>query len=273
MRFAFVVSRALGYHIPNLFDSNESFHDFDKALGLLEQNGFDGVELNLNFHDQSRLSRIKDCIKSHGLRLSGVGTGLVYARDNLSLTDSERSKRERAIAIVEKLIEFASDEKAPVIIGLIRGAGKLHVEEASVYLRDSLKECDSVAQRHGVRMALEAINRYETPLLNAADEVSTFIKNTKLDATGILLDTFHMNIEEGSIEETIREYFSEVIHFHIADSNRWPPGFGHLRIEELLHLLQDLGYHGWVSAETLPKPSSAEAVTATASFLRAHRFM
>lgn len=273
MRFAFVVSRALGYHIPNLFDSDESFEDFDKALELLEQNGFDGVELNLNLHDQNRLARIEDCIKSHGLRLSSVGTGLIYARDNLSFTDSESSKRERAISIVKKLIEFASGEKAPVIIGLIRGAGKLDIGEASVYLRDSLMECDSVAHRNGVRMALEAINRYETPLLNAADEVSIFIRNGKLDATGILLDTFHMNIEERSIEETIRRYFSEVVHFHIADSNRWPPGFGHMKIEDSLRLLQDLGYDGWVSAETLPKPNNAEAVRATASFLRTHRFM
>ena len=273
MHFSFLVSSALGYQIPKLFDSNESFEEFDKALDLLKQHGFDGVELNLNLHDEDKLARIRNSIKKRELRLSSVGTGLVYAQDKLSFADSERSKREKAISIVKKLIEFASEEEASVIIGLIRGSGQLEVGQALAQFRQSTVECDSVAHQHGVRMALEAINRYETPLLNSAGEVSAFIKSAKLTSTGLLLDTFHMNIEEQAIETTIRRFCSEIVHFHIADSNRLPPGYGHLKIEEYLSLLQDQGYDGWVSAETLPLPSNAEAVKATADFLRRYHFI
>ncbi len=273
MHFSFLVSSALGYQIPKLFDSNESFEEFDKALDLLKQHGFDGVELNLNLHDEDKLARIRNSIKKRELRLSSVGTGLVYARDKLSFADSERSKREKAISIVKELIEFASEEEASVIIGLIRGSGQLEVGQALAQFRQSTVECDSVARQHGVRMALEAINRYETPLLNSAGEVSAFIKSAKLTSTGLLLDTFHMNIEEQAIETTIRRFCSEIVHFHIADSNRLPPGYGHLKIEEYLSLLQDQGYDGWVSAETLPHPSNAEAVKATADFLRRYHFI
>jgi len=83
----------------------------------------------------------------------------------------------------------------------------------------------------------------------------------------------HMNIEERSIKETLREHRSKLVHFHIADSNRWPPSYGHLRAEEHVRLLQESNYEGWVSGETLPKPSSIEAVEATAKFLRSHKLM
>jgi sugar phosphate isomerase/epimerase len=136
-----------------------------------------------------------------------------------------------------------------------------------------LIECDSIAGHYGTQIALEALNRYETPFLNTARDVSSFIESSKLTSTGILLDTFHMNIEEQSIEETISNYISKIVHFHIADSNRWPPGYGHLKIENLLGLLKESGYDGWVSAETLPMPSSIEAVRDTSKFLRLHHFM
>ena len=103
--------------------------------------------------------------------------------------------------------------------------------------------------------------------------MAALIEEERLAATGLLLDTFHMNIEEASIEETIRKYASRIAHFHIAESNRWPPGHGHLRLEQHMRLLEELGYDGWVSAETLPKPDNASAVADTAQFLRTHNFI
>lgn len=270
MRFAFVVSSGLGYQISNLFQA-ENCEEFEQALECLRENGFDGVELNLHFDDKRRLSKIKDSIRRSGLKLAAVGTGLVYGHEKLSFTNSDQNDRTRALSIVRQLLEFASSENASLIIGSVRGLAE--TKDAPTHLRDCLVECDAVAKRYGTRIALEAINRYETKFLNNASEVSAFIESSKLDSTGILLDTFHMNIEEQSIEETIRANKSRLVHFHIADSNRWPPGYGHLKIEDSLYLLRDLGYDGWVSAETLPKPNSIKAVKATAEFLRTHHFI
>jgi sugar phosphate isomerase/epimerase len=273
MRFAFVISSGLGYQIPNLFETEDSFEQFEKALECLRENDFDGVELNLHFDDNRRLSKIRDSISQSGLKLAAVGTGLVYILDELSFTNPDPNKRARALSIVKQLVEFASEENASVVIGLVRGGGQCEAKDAVTHLRDCLAECDSAARRCGTRIALEAINRYETGFLNTASEVSAFVESSKLNSTGILLDTFHMNIEEQSLEETIRAYRPRLVHFHIADSNRWPPSYGHLKIEDSLHLLNDLGYDGWVSAETLPKPSSIEAVRTTAKFLKGHHFM
>jgi sugar phosphate isomerase/epimerase len=273
MHFAFVVSSGLGYHIPGLFQTNSSFLEFEVALQSLKEHGFTGVELNLHFDDQHVLSSIRESINQQGLRLAAVGTGSIYVKNRCSFTELDSAKRRRALRVVKGLLRFASSEQAVVVIGLVRGAPSGKIQAASKPLREALVECDRAATEYGAHIALEAINRYETPLLNTAEDVAAFIEEQRLNATGILLDTFHMNIEEASMEETIRKYISRIAHFHIADSNRWPPGNGHLRVEEQLKLLEGLGYTGWVSAETLPKPDNTGAVADTADFLRTHNFI
>lgn len=273
MRYAFVVSSGLGYQIPRLFQNDSSFLEFDKVLAFLREQGFTGVELNLDSDEQSALSRIRESINHQGLQLAAVGTGLVYAQRGLSFTDLDPAKRGKALAVVKGLLRFASSEHAVVVIGLVRGAPSGDIDAASKLLRETLVECDQAAKEYGGRIALEAINRYETPLLNTARDAIKVIQEERLAATGLLLDTFHMNIEEVSPNETIREFASKIVHFHIADSNRWPPGHGHLKLDDALHVLEESGYQGWVSAEVLPKPSNIEAVKATARFLRTHDLM
>jgi sugar phosphate isomerase/epimerase len=273
MRGAFVVSSGLGYQIPGLFQDDSSFFEFERALQCLKKHGFTGVELNLDSDEQRVLSKIRHSINQQGIQLAAVGTGLIYAKNKLSFTDFDPAKRRKALAVVKGLLGFASGEHAIVVIGLVRGVPPGEIEAATKLLREGLVECDRAATEYGARIALEAINRYETPLLNTARDVVAVIEEERLAATGLLLDTFHMNIEEASMEETIRKYISRIAHFHIADSNRWPPGHGHLKVEDSLRLLEALGYDGWVSAETLPRPDNARAVVDTAHFLRTHNFL
>jgi sugar phosphate isomerase/epimerase len=73
---------------------------------------------------------------------------------------------------------------------------------------------------------------------------------------GLLLDTFHMNIEEPSIEASIRAAGDRIFHFHVADSNRWHPGAGHLDFGQILSALRHTGYTGYVSGEFMPVPDA-----------------
>jgi len=82
------------------------------------------------------------------------------------------------------------------------------------------------------------------------------IERVGADNFGLLLDTFHMNIEEPSIEESIRTCGDRIFHFHVADSNRWPPGAGHLDFMSVLETLFETGYDGWVSGEFMPVPDA-----------------
>jgi len=272
MRFSFVVSAGLGYRIPDLFETGTSFTEFQRALKLLRQQGFSGVEINLGTTEPKTLSKILESIRREGLPLAAIGTGMLYLKRGYSFTARNPTKRRRAIAAVKDLIQFASKEHAILILGLIRG-GTSVVSKAANPLCQALVECDGTASEYEVQLALEAINRYETSQLNTATDAAQVIHDEKLRSTGLLLDTFHMNIEEPSIEETIRKRHEMISHFHIADSNRWSPGRGHLHLEHVLGSLDELGYRGWASAEVLPNPDNASVVIETAAFLRDNNFL
>jgi len=273
MRFSYVVSAGLGYKIENLFHNESSFDEFGKALRTVKEHGFEGVELNLGFDDDNRLRRIKNAIDQTGLEIAAVGTGMVYVKEHLSFTESEPERRSKALAIVKNLIQFASEKHAALVVGLVRGAPSQPDKTTYDRMRENLNLCDKMAHENHVTLALEAINRYETSLVNTASEAAQIIEEEKLASTGILLDTFHMNIEEQSISQTIRNNAHRIAHFHIADSDRWPPGHGHLDVSTLLKTLEASGYNGWVSTEALPKPNNAQAVADTAAYLKKHNFM
>jgi sugar phosphate isomerase/epimerase len=85
---------------------------------------------------------------------------------------------------------------------------------------------------------------------------------------GLLADTFHMNIEEPSIEGSIRRAGDRIFHFHVADSNRWHPGAGHLDFASILDALYATGYTGFVCGEFLPIPDAETAARRGIAHLR-----
>lgn len=283
MRFAFAVYPFLGYNVPNLFLNEDSFAEFEKALHLLKENGFAGVKLSLHFTDEPRLSKIRKIIDRSGLKLAAIGTGLVVVAEGCSFTDKDQKKRAKAVQIIKGLLRFAAVDNSTVSLGFIRGANKefipdrgsqpADVETAQMHMRECIVECDRAAKDAGATLGMEPINRYDAPFLNTADEVDYFIKELKLSSTRLILDMFQMSMEETSILATVAKYATKLAAFHIEDSNRWPPTFGNLKIEDSLHILAALGYQGWVTAETLPKPNRLEALETTARFLKLHRFI
>ena len=124
------------------------------------------------------------------------------------------------------------------------------------YLVEALQECSAVAADEGVRFALEPLNRYETDLIHTVEDGLDLIQRVGAENFGLLLDTFHMNIEEPSIEDSIRACGERTFHFHVADSNRWPPGAGHLDFRSILSTLRETGYDGYVSGEFMPVPDA-----------------
>jgi sugar phosphate isomerase/epimerase len=127
------------------------------------------------------------------------------------------------------------------------------------WLAEALVECCAAARPLGVKLALEPINRYETSMINNVTDGLELISRVKADNLGLLLDTFHMNIEEADIPESIRACGERIFHFHVADSNRMYPGGGHLDFKAILSTLEATGYEGYISGEFLPLPDAETA--------------
>jgi sugar phosphate isomerase/epimerase len=244
--------------------------DFESSVARVAGWGYDGVELAIRdpvLLDPEDLERI---VSSQGLLVPAVGTGQAWGEEGLSLTSADPSVRAAAIERLENHVPLAARLEATIILGLIRGVtpeGQTH-ERSMTYLVEAVRHCAAVAVETGVRFALEPLNRYETDLVHTVAEGLDLIERVGAANFGLLLDTFHMNIEEAVIEESIRMCGDRIFHFHVADSNRWPPGAGHLDFASILKSLSATGYEGFVSGEFLPLPNPDIAAAQTISFLR-----
>lgn len=111
------------------------------------------------------------------------------------------------------------------------------------------------AEELGLRIALEGLNRYESHLLNTAVQLRSFVNAVGSSAVGILLDTYHMNIEEDDLAGAIQTAGDKLFLFHVADSNRRALGRGHIQFSDVLRGLEQANYSGPIIVEcTAPGP-------------------
>lgn len=223
--------------------------------------GYQGVELAIRDPKLVDLDALTSLTRKYGLEVPAIGTGQAWNEEGLSFTDPNPEVRHAAIERIKSHVPVAASFNAAIIIGLVRGMLKPGVtpQQANGWLCEALQACSRAARPAGVRLALEPINRYECTLINTVSEGLDLIKMVGEDNFGLLLDTFHMNIEEPVIEESIRNCGDRIFHFHVADSNRWYPGAGHLDFPAILKELAATGYNGFVSGEFMPRP---DAITA-----------
>ncbi len=252
--------------------------DFESNVAKIAGWGYDGVELAIRdpkLVDGAELERV---VSAHGLVVPAIGTGQAWGEEGLSFTDPDPAVRAAAIERTQSHIPFAARTGAIIIIGLLRGIVKSGVDHAQAmdWLVEALQECCAAARScgpaqdkpYGVRIALEPICRYETTLINSAVQGLELIEQVGADNMGLLLDTFHMNIEEPVIEDSIRACGDRIFHFHVADSNRWYPGAGHLNFKSILDALFATGYQGFVSGEFMPLPDADSSAQRSIAYLR-----
>jgi sugar phosphate isomerase/epimerase len=232
--------------------------DFEANVARIASYGYDGVELAIRDPKLVNAGELEAVVKKQGLEVPAIGTGQAWGEEGLSFTSDDPEVRQAAIERVKSHVPLAQRFGATIILGLIRGitpSGQTH-EQSMAYLVEALQECSTVAAAEGVRFALEPLNRYETDLIHTVEEGLDLMHQVGAENFGLLLDTFHMNIEEPSIESSIRACGDRIFHFHVADSNRWHPGAGHLDFASILSALRETGYGGYVSGEFMPFPDA-----------------
>jgi 5-keto-L-gluconate epimerase len=265
MKYSIVLSTQ-----PAQFQAATYKGDLAANLSSIAGIGYDGVELAVRDPRLVDYEGLESLVNACNLRVPAIGTGQAWGEEGLSFTNPDPSVRSAAIERIKSHIPGARRFGAVIIIGLIRGivAKGVSQPQAMDWLVEALQDCSAAALPFNIRLALEPINRYESTLINTVSEGMDLIHRVGAENFGLLLDSFHMNIEEAQIESSIRQCRGRIFHFHVADSNRWYPGAGHLDFRSILAALQENGYDGWVSGEFLPKPDSATAGQKALSFLR-----
>jgi sugar phosphate isomerase/epimerase len=265
MKYSIVLSTQPARFAAVAFKGNLETH-----LAQISALGYDGVELAVRDPRLINPAELMDLVDRYHLDVPAIGTGQAWGEEGLSFTDPDPGVRKAAVERILSHFPLASQLGAIVIIGLIRGIVKPGVEphQAMDWLIEALQTCCQSANTHGVKLALEPINRYETTLINNTTQGMELVQKVGADNFGLLLDTFHMNIEEASIEASIQTCGPRIFHFHVADSNRWYPGAGHLNFKSILSTLAETGYPGYVSGEFMPLPDAETAARQGIAFLR-----
>lgn len=244
--------------------------DFESNVAKIAGWGYDGVELAIRDPKQVDGDQLTSVLAAHGLRVPAIGTGQAWGEEGLSFTDPNPAIRAAAIERTISHVPFAARTGAAIVIGLLRGIVKPGVSQAQAmdWLVEALQQCCAAARPHGVRLALEPICRYETTLINNLAQGLELLERVAAENMGLMPDTFHMNIEEPVIEDSIRACGDRIFHFHVADSNRWYPGAGHLDFRSILGALESTGYQGFVSGEFMPLPDADTGAQRAITFLR-----
>jgi len=246
MKIAGVIS-AEAISGPVIYSGN-----LERHIGKLAELEYDGVEIALRNPEQLDRNKLSKILERTNISLSAIATGQTALIDNLTLTGAG----ELAIERIMEQINFAASFNAPVIIGLIKGdlPGDSNKDAMKNWIIDVCKRCADFAGEKGINLLIEMINRYEANWLNTISAGKDFLAKIDRDNIFLHIDTFHMNIGEVSFRNSILAAKNLIGYVHLADSNRWAPGYGHINFKEILSALKEISYEGYLSFEVLPLP-------------------
>ncbi len=236
--------------------------DWPSALDAAVDLGYEAIEVSIRDPADPAVVACDDGLRQSGLQLSAIATGQSFYSDGWSPTSADPEVRRWLDERMYRIIDLASPWQAMVVIGGVRGTLTGSEDgHADQYQRavDAVRRYGEYALKQDVSLVVEPINRYETNYINTIQDALQFIEDVDLDNLGVLADTFHMNIEEANLAESLRSAGGRIHHVQFTDSNRLAAGRGHIDFHVLAAVLRDSGYRGYLSTETLPLPDSRTA--------------
>lgn len=240
-----------------------------EALRAAAALGFAAVELSLRSPEDVDPQGLASRLRDNRLGLSAIATGQACVIDSLCLASPDADARKAAAGRITRAIDLAAQFEAAVIVGGIRGhlAGSpAERENLRAHALDAIRHCARRATGLGVTLLIEPINRYETNFVNTAAEGLAVLDEIDEPSVKLLLDTFHMNIEERTFTDALSAAGDRLGYVHVADSNRRAPGQGHIDFAAIMSALNTIGYRGMLVGEVLPLPDDFEAARLTAAF-------
>ncbi|MDR1658581.1 MAG: sugar phosphate isomerase/epimerase [Deltaproteobacteria bacterium] len=226
--------------------------------------GYDGVELFVRRPQRLDIKELKDVLKRTGLEVCGIGTAPLVAQDHLTLTDPDENVRRRSIEWARELIDLAAEfGHGPVGIGKFRG--QLPADNPVTgwqWLKASLLEICSYAESQDVLIALEPQERRSINNINSTWDGVKWLNQLGAPNARLLLDTYHMALEDESPAAGIFQAQNVLAHVHASDSGRTVPGQGSIDFAPIFKALQTIGFQGYLSVEIAQPSEPSQALQA-----------
>ena len=221
------------------------------ALDFIKEIGFNSMDINLRNTDFDFAKVIRKKAEKLDLILTGGGS-LPKGKEIIS---QEKQKRAEAVEYMKELVRKAFELGIGVYHGLIYATagvftGKGPTKEEFEYAVEGLKEVAVYSKQYGVSLGLEPANRYENYMLNTVEDSIKMVNAINEPNVGLLLDTYHMNIEEKDIYKSIVSARGKIIHFHVNENDRGIPGTGHIPWDDVFKALKEINYDRIVAIES-----------------------
>jgi D-psicose/D-tagatose/L-ribulose 3-epimerase len=216
--------------------------------------GYDGIEIPIfDTSDPEHFKKIAKALGDNGLECTAVTVLPDEAHNAIS---ADAKNRQGAIEHLKRVIECAHNAGVQTLCGpyyqvLGQFSGAFPSEDELNRAAEVHRAIAPIAQAAGVKNAIEALNRFESHLLNTMEQAASYVKRVGHPNFGTMYDTFHANIEEKDPLAAIETVFKtgKLNHVHISENDRGTPGRGHINIPEQIAKLKSLGYDGWLTIE------------------------
>lgn len=224
------------------------------VIEKLKKSGYDGVELPIfDVSQPAHFSTIGKVLKDNGLECTAV---TVLPDESHNAISPIAANRQGAIDHLKRVIECCHNAGVQTLCGpyyqvLGQFTGAFPTETELNHAAEVHRAIAPVAQAAGVKCAIEALNRFESHLLNTMEQAASYVKRVDHPNFGTMYDTFHANIEEKSPLAAIDTVFAsgKLNHVHISENDRGTPGRGHINLTEQIQHLKRIGYDGWMTIE------------------------
>lgn len=236
-----------------LWESPFTTTSADILFPKIAQMGFDMVEIAVEDPSLIDTGLVREALKKYGLKANICGA-FGPSRD---LTHEELIFQENGLSYIESCLDICVELGSPFFGGPMYSAvGKARMVSPDQRKREwdlavkNLKKVCQMAQTRGVQIALEPLNRFESDLVNTVEDALRLISDIEHPAAKIMLDGFHMNIEERDATKAIAAAGDLLIHFQVSENYRGTPGTGQTRWEAYKKGLEEINYNGAITIES-----------------------
>jgi D-psicose/D-tagatose/L-ribulose 3-epimerase len=233
----------------------------EDTLATLAKQGYDAVEM---YGEPSEVDakKLRDTFSSYSLPVCGI-TGMwgsvsmdSWKRKLLSTDPILMQASEQYVIDCLKMCNILGGKEMNICLfaddmpGFDRTHRTIAAKEKELFAAKAVPIMNRLCRQasdYGVQLVLEPLNRYSTPYCATAKDAVAIAH--QVNSLGILLDTFHMNIEEDLFKDAIQSSSELLLHMHFADNNRKMPGFAHIDFSTIVKSLKEIGYVGYISFE------------------------
>ncbi|MBV8473182.1 MAG: sugar phosphate isomerase/epimerase [Hyphomicrobiales bacterium] len=226
----------------------DSIDLIDKVKGFR----FDLIEICIEQPETIEVERIRERLRRADIKALVCGA---FGPDR-DMSSEDAAVRANAADYLKTCIDIAHALESPTVSGpMYAGVGNTKMRDASERRAQwdravsTLAPIADYAAERGVKLAIEPLNRFETDLVNTVEQGLSLIDDIGKANVGLLLDTFHMNIEEKSIPAALRKAGQRIFEFHACSSDRGTPGEDHLPWSDIVAALKAVDYQGPIVIE------------------------